>query len=360
MITHEELWHRIVAAVPDGVWVVDPQGRTIFNNKRMAELLGAETDSLSEQSCFDCVFPEDMAEAQRQFAQGMGGKRTPFDFRLRRNDGSAIWVSISCGPVCDSSGVVVGLLGLFSDISERKRAEENDRQLAHLQRLSSLGELVAAIAHELRQPLAAIMMNAEAAQRRLNSANPPLSELCEIIGDIIEDDKHAGEVISRIREFIAKREPRIEPLDLNSVVAVALQLVGGETRRRRIQVHAELADGLPLVLADRVQLQQVLLNLAINAVDAMANTPESARHLTIRTRANGGGEVEAAVIDQGSGINPANLPHLFESFFSTKADGMGLGLSISRSIIALHRGRIWAENVATKGAAFYFTLPMAN
>jgi signal transduction histidine kinase len=290
----------------------------------------------------------------------MGGKRMPFDFRLRRNDGSAIWVSISCGPVCDSSGVVVGLLGLFSDISERKRAEENERQLAHLQRLSSLGELAAAIAHELRQPLTAIMTNAEAARRRLNSPNPPFSELREIIGDILEDDKRASEVISRIREFMTKREPRIEKLDLNSAVAVALQLVGGETRRRRIQVHAELDDRLPLVLADRVQLQQVVINLVINAVDAMANTPESARHLTIRTRANDAGEVEVAVIDQGSGIAPANLPRLFESFFSTKGDGMGLGLSISRSIIARHRGRIWAENIATRGAAFYFTLPIAE
>jgi len=290
----------------------------------------------------------------------MGGKRTPFDFRLRRNDGSAIWVSISCGPVHDSSGVIVGLLGLFSDISERKRAEENETQLAHLQRLSALGELAAAMAHELRQPLAAIMMNAEAAQSRLNSANPSLSELREIIGEIFEDDKRASEIISRIRDFVSKREPRIEPLDLNFAVAVALQTVGGETRRCGIQVHAELADGLPLVLADRVQLQQVLVNLTINAVDAMANTPESARHLTIRTRANGAGEVEAGVIDQGSGIAPANLSHLFEPFFSTKTDRMGLGLSISRTIISLHGGRIWAENAATRGAAFYFTLPVAK
>ena len=360
MITHEELWERIVAAVPDGVWVVDPEGRTIFNNKRMAELLGAATDSLSEQSCFDCVFPEDMAEAQRQFAEGMGGKRTPFDFRLRRNDGSAIWVSISCGPVCDSSGVVVALLGLFSDISERKRAEESERQLAHMQRLSSLGALVAAMAHELRQPLAAIMANAETARNRLDSISTPLSELRQIIGDILEDDRRAGAIISRILDFVTKRERRIEPLDLNSLVAVALQFVGGETQRRRIQVHADLADGLPLVLADRVRLQQVVVNLAINAIDAMADTPESKRHLTIRTRANGAGEVVATVIDQGSGIAPADLPHLFEPFFSTKLDGMGLGLSISRSIIVSHEGRIWAENVSPQGAAFHFTLPIAK
>jgi PAS domain S-box-containing protein len=360
MITHEELWHRIVVAVPDGVWVVDPHGRTIFNNRRMAELLGAKTDSLSEQSCFDCVFPEDLTEAQRQFAEGMGGKRTPFDFRLRRNDGSAVWVSISCGPVCDTSGAVVGLLGLFSDISERKRAEENDRQLARLQRLASLGELGAAIAHELRQPLAAIMTNVEVARRLLGSANPPLEELRDIVFDINEANKRASEVIGRIRDFMSKSESRLQPLDLNSLVAIVLQLAQGETQRRRIQVHAELARGLPLVAGDRVQLQQVLLNLIINAVDAMTNTPGSERHLTIRTRTKGAGEVEAAVIDSGSGITAANLPRLFGSFFSTKAEGMGLGLWISRSIIALHGGRIWAENNEAGGSTFFFTLPVVE
>jgi PAS domain S-box-containing protein len=128
MITYEEMCRRIVLAVTDGIWVVDPQGHTIFNNKRMAEILGADTESLSEQSCFECVFPEDLPEAQRQFAQGMGGKRQPFDFRLRRKDGTAIWVSISCGPVSDASGVVVGLLGLFAEITERKLAEAKIRE----------------------------------------------------------------------------------------------------------------------------------------------------------------------------------------------------------------------------------------
>jgi two-component system, cell cycle sensor histidine kinase and response regulator CckA len=123
MITHEEMCRRIVSAIPDGIWVVDPKGQTIFNNKRMAEILGAETESLSGQSCFECVFPEDLPEAQRQFALGMAGNRQPFDFRLCRNDGSEIWVAISCGPVCDASGVVVSLLGLFAEITERRLAE---------------------------------------------------------------------------------------------------------------------------------------------------------------------------------------------------------------------------------------------
>src|SRR6185369_13749711 len=184
-------------------------------------------------------------------------------------------------------------------------------------------------------------------------ANPPLEELRDIVFDINESNKRASEVIGRIRDFMSKSESRLRPLDLNSLVAIVLQLAQGETQRRRIQVHAELARGLPLVAGDRVQLQQVLLNLIINAVDAMTNTPGSERHLTIRTRTKGAGEVEAAVIDSGSGITAANLPRLFGSFFSTKAEGMGLGLWISRSIIALHGGRIWAENNEAGGSTFF-------
>jgi PAS domain S-box-containing protein len=486
MITHEEMFRRIVMAVPDGIWVVDPQGRTIFNNKRMAEILGADTESLSEQSCFECVFPEDPPEAHRQFAQGMAGNRQPFDFRLRRNDGSALWVSISCGPVYDTSGVVVGLLGLFTEISERKlmeakireseerfrniancapvllwmsdrdklcsffnqgwlaftgrsleeeigsgwvqgvhpddvrhcletyhaafdarrpfemeyrlrrrdgeyrwimdsgaprfapdgefmgyvgsagditdrkQAEERSRQLAHLQRLAAMGELTAAIAHEVRQPLTAIMINVEAARKLLDSANPPLDELREIISDIRADDEHASEVISRIRDFTLNREARMLAFDLNSVIADTLHLFAGDAQRRRVQVLMELSPRLPLVLGDRTQLQQVLINLAINGMDAMAKVSESARYLTVQTRFNCAHHVEVAVMDRGNGIAPNDLPHLFEAFFTTKGDGMGLGLSLAKSIVESHCGRIWAENDPRGGAIFYFTVPVAQ
>lgn len=485
MIAYEELWRVIVTAVPDGIWVVDPQGRTIFNNRRMAELLGADTKSLSEQSCFECVFPEDLAEAQRQFAQGMAGKREPFDFRLRRNDGSALWVSISCGPVSDASGRIIGLLGLFSsitvrklseaklreseerfrnmadcapvllwmsgrdklceffnqswlaftgrsmeqeigngwadgvhpddmqpcletyrsafdarrpfemeyrlrrhdgeyrwvvdkgvprfasdgefmgyvgsavDITDRKQAEERSRRLAHLQRLAAMGESTAAIAHELSQPLAAIMINAEAARRLLDSANPPLAELRDIISDIANDDRHASEVIGRIRDFTGNREARKQPLDVNSIITDTLHLVAGEAQRRGVEVRTELAARLPFVFGDRTQLQQVLINLTINAMDAMADTPESTRCLTVRTRPGSADQIEVEVVDCGGGIAPDHLPRVFETFFTTKKEGMGLGLSLAQSIIESHRGRIWAENNSSGGAAFHFTLPVS-
>jgi signal transduction histidine kinase len=152
----------------------------------------------------------------------------------------------------------------------------------------------------------------------------------------------------------------MQPLDLNSAVAVALQLIGGDATRRRVQLRTELAEDLPPVLGDRVQLQQVLINLVVNAMDAMANAPEATRCVTVRTKLNGGGYVEAAVMDHGPGIAPDKLPHLFESFFTTKTEGMGLGLAISRSIVEAHRGGIWAENISGGGAAFRFSVPVAE
>jgi PAS domain S-box-containing protein len=486
MITHEEMCRRIVSAVPDGIWVVDAQGQTIFNNKRMAEILGADTESLSEQSCFECVFPEDRSEAQRQFAQGMAGNRQPFDFRLRRNNGSEIWVSISCGPVFDASGVVVGLLGLFSeitdrklaeakireseerfrnmancapvliwmashdklceffnqgwltftgrnleqevgngwmqgvhpddmqhcfeiyhsafdarrpfemeyrlrrhdgvyrwvldtgaprfapdakfmgyvgtavDITDKKQAEESNRRLVHLQRLAVMGELTATIAHELSQPLTAISNNVITAATLLNSADPRLDELKEIISDIRADGGRAREVITRIRYFVLKRETRMEPLDLNAVVAETLDLLAGDARRRGVQVHSELSPGIPLVIGDRTQLQQVLINLAMNGMDAMTSSPRATRCLTVQTRPDGDDQVEVAVADCGDGVAPDHLPHLFESFFTTKREGMGLGLFLARSIVESHRGRIWAENNPCGGAIFHFTVLSAQ
>jgi signal transduction histidine kinase len=223
-----------------------------------------------------------------------------------------------------------------------------------------MGESAAAIAHELSQPLSSMMVNAEAAQRLLDSANPPLPELREIISDIANEDRHASEVISRIRDFTRKREPRMQALDINSVVADTLHLVSGEAKRRAVEIRTELNQGLPLAFGDRTQLQQVLINLTINGMEAMTNTPGSTCCLTVRTRRGIGELVEVAVIDSGGGIAPDHLPRLFETFFTTKEEGMGLGLSLAQSIIESHRGRIWAENNSSRGATFHFTLPVSR
>ena len=483
MITAEEMYRRIVMAVPDGIWIVDPQGHTIFNNKRMADILASDSESLSNQSCFDCVFPEDMPAAQLRFSEGIAGNREPFDFRLRRNDGSEVWVSISCGPMSDASGVVVGVIGLFAEITERKfaeaqvreseerfrsmancapvllwmagrdklceffnqgwltftgrsmeqevgngwaqgvhpddvehclqiyhssfdarrsfemeyrlrrhdgeyrwildqgvprfapdgefmgylgtgiditdkkQSEESNRHLTHLQHLATMGELTAALAHELRQPLTAISLNVDAAESRLRSEAPDVRELKEILRDIRADTRRANEVIGRIRDLVLKREAPSEPLDLNSFVAETLHLLTAEALSRHVQVRVELCPGNPLVAGNRTQLQQVLINLATNAMEAMA-AATSAR-LTVRTRPSAD-HVEVTVTDCGEGIDPKHMPRLFESFFTTKRDGMGLGLFLARSIVESHRGRIWADNNPDGGTTFHFTVPLAR
>jgi PAS domain S-box-containing protein len=248
------------------------------------------------------------------------------------------------------------LIIIIRDITDRKRAEEAQQNLAHASRLAVVGELTAMIAHEVNQPLGAILSNADAAEILLQSDRPPLDEIREILADIRKNDLRADEAIRRIRALLRKREMQIQPLNLNEMVSDVLRLVTGDALRRRVQVQSHLAPGLPDALGDRIHLQQVLLNLILNAMDAMNDTPAPLRPLRVHTRQNENC-LEVAVTDCGPGIVPAQMNQIFESFFTTKKDGMGLGLSIARSIIEAHRGRIWAENRQGGGAIFRFTVP---
>jgi len=208
--------------------------------------------------------------------------------------------------------------------------------------------------------MSAIMSNADAARMLLKSSNPPLGEIDDIIADIREADLRAKEVLGNVQAFLRKQDTRMQAVDLNAAVSDVLPLVAGDARRRRIQIRTELAPDLPPALGNRTQLQQVLVNLIVNGMDAMANTPDGQRQIDIRTKANGGGLIEVAVTDAGSGISPESLPRVFDSFFTTRAEGMGLGLAIAWSIIETHRGRIWAANNQGDGATFHFTVPMAQ
>ena len=217
----------------------------------------------------------------------------------------------------------------------------------------------AAVAHELNQPLGAILSNSDAAELLLESAGPQLDDIRQILADIRRDDLRASEVIKHLRALLRKREVELLPLDLNEVVADALRLVDGESRRRGIEVETESSAVLPAVSGDKTQLQQVLLNLVLNGMEAMAESPAAKRRLTVRTSGDRNEEAEVAVTDTGPGISRDRLPRLFDAFFTTKEYGMGLGLSIARSIIESHGGRIWAEKNTDGGAAFRFTLPNA-
>jgi signal transduction histidine kinase len=224
--------------------------------------------------------------------------------------------------------------------------------------LATMGELTAAIAHELRQPLTAIGLNVDAAEGSLRSDTADVRQLEEVLCDIRADTRRAQEVIGRIRDLVLKRDTPSESLDLNSFVAETLHLLTSEALRRRVHVRAELRPGIPLVTGNRTQLQQVLINLAMNGMEAMAAT--ATRQLTVGTGPNGRDHIEVTVTDCGGGIGPEHMPHLFESFFTTKMEGMGLGLFLARSIVESHHGKIWASNNPGGGATFHFTVPLAD
>jgi PAS domain S-box-containing protein len=269
-------------------------------------------------------------------------------------DGSVRWQQWVDSAIFAQDGRVAELQGIGRDITDRKRAEEANQKLAHASRLAAMGELTASIAHEINQPLGAILANADAAELLLDAGR--LDEVRRALADIRKDDLRASEVVRRIRELVRTQEFERHPLDLNEMVAGVLQLLGADAARRGVALEAVLARDLPPVRGDRVHLQQVLLNLLLNGMEAMAETPAPRRRLAVRTTPNGTG-VEVSVTDAGVGIPPAQLPRLFESFFTTKREGMGLGLSIARSIVEAHGGRIWAENRPEGGGAFRFTVP---
>lgn len=254
------------------------------------------------------------------------------------------------------------LAALFASVAKRKRAAEALRQtqadLAHIQRVTAMGELAASITHEVMQPLGAGMNNAGAALRWLDGQPPNLDKAREALGRTVENGKRAAEIIGRIRALIKKEPPRKDTLEVNEAVVEVIALTRGEVMKNNVSVQAQLAEGLPLIQGDRVQLQQVILNLIINAVQAMSGVSEGSRGLLIGTGKDASGGVLVAVQDSGPGLNPESFDCLFDSFYTTKPGGMGMGLSICRSIVEAHEGRIWATPNAGPGITVQFTLPI--
>jgi C4-dicarboxylate-specific signal transduction histidine kinase len=255
-----------------------------------------------------------------------------------------------------------GLMGVTIDVTDRKKVEdETARQrveLEHLSRVASLSEMSGALAHELNQPLAIIMSNAEAAQRLLEERIPDLEEVRAILGDIVGADERAGEVIRRLRGLLKRSAPNPQPIPLNDIVRAVLQFMRGDLIRRGIAVELSLAERVPDVRADPIPIEQVLINIVGNAADAMAGNASGDRTLKIATAAEAG-MVHARIADAGSGL-PVPPERVFAPFYTTKAEGLGLGLSISRSIVAAHGGRLWAEANEGRGATFHLCLPVAE
>ncbi len=254
------------------------------------------------------------------------------------------------------------LAALFASVSKRKRADEALRQtqadLAHIQRVTTMGELAASISHEVMQPLGAAVTNAQAALRWLGAQPPDLDEVRQALGGAVKDGWRAAEIIGRIRNLVKKEPLRKDTLEVNEAIVEVLALTRGEVMKNNVSVQTQLADGLPLIQGDRVQLQQVILNLIINAVEAMSGVSEGSRGLLIGTGKDASDRVLVAVQDSGPGLNPESFERLFDSFYTTKPGGMGMGLSICRSIVEAHGGCIWATPNGGRGITVQFTLPI--
>ena len=356
----EERYRAVVDSQTELVCRFTPDMTLTFVNEAYCRFLGKRRDVLLG-SKLTAYLP---AETREHLAKGVahalsGADLGEWECEVAYPDGGRGWQHWTCLAIDGGRDVPSELQAIGHDITDRKRAEQSQRQLAHTARLAAVGELTALVAHEVNQPLCAILSNAEAAETLLSRENPPLDLLREIIIDIRNDDLRADEVIRGIRSLVGRRDIKIVPADLNKTITHVLRLVSGDAMYRRVRIKRSLDESLPLVAADQPQIEQVLLNLIVNGMDAMHDTPEASRELTVETRVSGADMVEVAVIDRGCGIAPARLAELFDSFFTTKPDGMGVGLSIARWIVLAHGGRIWAVNSATGGAEFRFTLRTA-
>jgi signal transduction histidine kinase len=286
------------------------------------------------------------------------------DHRILLPDGTVKHIQAIGHPVLGEAGELVEFIGTAIDVTERKRGEqERDRlrqleaDLAHINRVSLMGELTASIAHEINQPLAGVVSNAGASLRWLAGDPPNLEKAREAANRIVRDGKRAGEIIARIRALTRRDATAQEKLDLNRTIQEVLALVGDEVRRNRVVIQGEFAGDLSPVSGDRVQVQQVVLNLIMNAIEAMSSVGERARDLVITTRNLDPDQVQVTVEDSGTGLDPNAMDKIFDPFYTTKSGGMGMGLSISRSILEAHGGRLWVTGKDGPGTMFHFTMP---
>jgi PAS domain S-box-containing protein len=360
----EERFRTLVQFSFDVYWETDAQHR--FIHQEFAESLADAPELGSEigKTRWEVPYLEPDEEAWRKHRETLDAHLPFRDFELARPgpDGSKRYVSVSGLPVFDDTGRFVGYRGVGRHITERRLAEDAMRamqaELAHVNRVTTMGELSASIAHEVNQPIAATVTNAQAALRWLRAQPPDLDEVRASLSRIAEDGKRAGNVISGIRALINKVPPRKDRFDLNEAVLEMVALTRSEVLNHGILLQTELAPGLPKVDGDRTQLQQVILNLILNAIEAMGGIDEGTRELRINTEREAAGGVLVTVRDSGPGLDLADTERVFTAFYTTKPKGMGMGLAICRSMVEAHGGRMWASANEPRGAVFQFTLPL--
>ncbi len=362
---NEQRMFLAVDAAKLGIWVRDLVKNDIWASVKWRELFGFTP---SEPLDFDCILrrlhPDDREALQQVLTKAVaGGGSYETEFRLTLPDGGLRWISFHGQVEFDATSQPIRLRGASRDITAHKQAELETqllrREVAHVGRVTMMGQLASALAHEINQPLGAILRNAEAAELFMQDASPDLEEIRAIVADIRKDDQRAGAVIDRMRGLLKRQPLDTRALDVGGLVGDVRALVRADAAARQVKVMVEVPGDLPTVRGDRVHLQQVLLNVVLNGMDAL-NGSHGERRISVIALLHGAQTVEIAVSDTGSGIPADQLAHVFDPFFTTKPSGMGMGLPISRTIIEAHGGRLWAENNSSGGATFRFTLPVAE
>jgi PAS domain S-box-containing protein len=358
---------QVIDTDPNFVFAKDREGRFTLANKAVADAYGTTVDNLIGRTDADFNPNKEEVKAFRQDDQEVIDtmqERFIAEERVTDATGRVHWLQTVKRPIIESDGSAKQVLGACTDITRRKETEaelrEKRAELAHVSRLTTMGELAASLAHELNQPLTAILSNAQAALRFLSSEPPDMEEVREILQDIVKDNSRAGEVIRRMRALVKKEEIEFVTLDLAGLIRDVVALVHSDAILQNVKISLILDENLPTVLGDKVQLQQVVLNLLLNAFDAMKDCPPLKREVELRAECYGPSLVKAAVSDRGTGLSTDKLDKIFQPFYSTKGEGLGMGLSICRSIIEAHGGHLWAENNAGRGATFYFTVPQVE
>jgi PAS domain S-box-containing protein len=360
----EDRLRRVINTIPAHVWSTLPDGSVDFINQRLLESTGLSIDALLGSGWQSIIHPDDRTRYLAKWRSALAsGEPVEIEARIWTAQRDYKWLLVRNVPLRDGHGVIVKWYGTGIDIEDRKRAEEALRKaqadLAHANRVTTMGELCASLAHEINQPISGAITNASTCVRRLNREQPDLEGARAAASLIIRDANRAAEIINRVRLFFRKGVVTKERVDVNEMIREMEMLLHNEATQHSVSVQTKLAADQPLIVADRVQLQQVLMNLMINGIDAM-KAIDGPRQLTLGTQNNSNQQLLVSVEDTGIGLPPNQAGQIFNAFFTTKEHGTGMGLRISRSIIEAHGGRLWATDNYPRGASFHFTLAVSS
>jgi PAS domain S-box-containing protein len=354
---------RLMAdAAPVLMWISGTDKLCTYFNKPWLDFTGRPLQHEVGNGWTEGVHPDDLKRCLDTYVSAFEARQGfRMQYRLRRFDGEYRWVLDTGVPRFESDGTFEGYIGSCIDITDERHAEEESRdlrrQLARVGRVTLMGELAASIAHEVNQPLCAIVSNSQSVQRMLAGSALPMEEVREAIQDITQDAQRASEVIARIRDFLQKAPAERALVNVNDLIRQVSALLRTDMNRRGVAIKLELAERLPFVLGDRIQLQQVILNLMTNAADAMDTVARELREIVVSSSVDATATVTVGVTDTGAGLDPGNIDQVFDPFFTTKPGSLGMGLAICKSIVEAHSGRIWASANPKRGATFHFALP---